>query len=458
VYTRLLGPEEYGSYALVVAAVTLVELIVFGWVSQAIIRYLPSERSKEGEARLLATAFLSVVMMMAAVVVPWLLSTVVVESHSARLASLLRVGLLTLASAVALDFVLALARAKRLRARYAVATGVGSLGTVGVAVLLLRTAGEAGEAILVAEGVVLGAVAVYELWRNKAHRWARASLFSTRWLRTFFSYGLPLVGASLGALVLSVADRYMLEYLGGPGDVGSYAAGYDLADKSLKVVFSVLVAAALPVIVRVATEAGNEAAVGAVEDLLGAYLVVMLPLTVAMVTFNGELVTTVLGSGFEKAALVVPWVAVGTLCWGAAQILAQGFLVNERTMPLFSLLLLAAVLNIALNLALIPALGTLGAAISTTATYAAYLVLLAVRRVGSAAVSWPWKGCAKALLAAAAMYASLRLSPLTGLPTAGSIPSRVLVGAVAYVLVLYLTRHEAIEGLLVPALRRLQRG
>lgn len=458
VYTRLLGPEEYGSYALVVATVTVVELVLFGWVNQAIIRYLPGERSADGEARLLATAFLSVLVVMAALAVPWLVSTVVLESRSVRFASLLRVGLLTLASTVVLGFVLAVARAKRLRARYAVATGLGSLATVAVAIVMLRTAGETGEMILLAEAAVFGAVAAYELWRHKAHRWVRASLFSARWLRTSFRYGLPLVGASLGALVLSVADRYMLEYLGGPGDVGSYAAGYDLADKSLKVVFSILVAAALPVIVSVAAEAGNKAAVGAVEDLLGAYLVVMLPLTVAMVCFNGELVDAVLGNGFEKAALVVPWIAVGTLCWGAAQILAQGFLVNERTMPLFSLLLLAAGMNVVLNLLLIPSLGTLGAASSTTATYAVYLVLLAVRRAGSATVSWPWAGFAKALLAASAMYASLRLLPLTRLPTAGSIPSRLLMGGVAYLLVLRVTRHDAIEGLLIPAFRRLHRS
>src|SRR5690606_27533031 len=53
-YTRLLSPDEYGVYVLVIATVSLIQAIVFSWLDLSLLRILPAHQS--GPERLLSTA------------------------------------------------------------------------------------------------------------------------------------------------------------------------------------------------------------------------------------------------------------------------------------------------------------------------------------------------------------------------------------------------------------------
>jgi len=47
-YSRLLSPDDYGRYALVIAGIGLVNVIVFQWLKIVLSRYLPSEKEEPG--------------------------------------------------------------------------------------------------------------------------------------------------------------------------------------------------------------------------------------------------------------------------------------------------------------------------------------------------------------------------------------------------------------------------
>src|SRR3954469_70126 len=49
VFTRLLNPDEYGRYALVVASVTMLNALLFQWLRLSLVRYLPAYKENSAQ-------------------------------------------------------------------------------------------------------------------------------------------------------------------------------------------------------------------------------------------------------------------------------------------------------------------------------------------------------------------------------------------------------------------------
>ena len=98
-----------------------------------------------------------------------------------------------------------------------------------------------------------------------------------------------------------------------------------------------------------------------------------------LVLFAPLFVRILAPESFESAARAVPGVALGWLFWAAATVLASEFAVMRRTRVIAGATLVAAAVNLALNLALVPQYGFVAAAWTTAASFATlaalYLVL-----------------------------------------------------------------------------------
>lgn len=430
-FTRWLPPGEYGLYALTLTATSVVELTVFSWVNNATLRYLPQERVGR-DSVFLATNFMTTCALLLVASTLWVYVAIAFLGGSDAWTAALRVGALVLVARVLFSFAVGIVRARRQTHRYALYTAASAFGSVGLAAALRITFGTGATGILYMVAVATAIPTAVELVRSGALGWLRPNLFVSRVARRSAAYGLPLAGATFGAVVLSVADRFMLQYYRGVGAVGSYSAGYDLADKSLKLMFTVLLASSLPVVMGVLAKDGIGEANKVINRTIRIYLVWMVPITVTLVVFRREMVETVLGPSFGAATTVVPWVALGTLCWGATQILAQSFQVQEQTLSLLYWLLAAAALNVGLNLWAIPAAGILGAAVTTTASYAAYLIVLWLRRIRHPQLSFTGVEALLVVAAGVVMYAAMSIGSTLAAPPPVPIAVTLAIGAITY--------------------------
>lgn len=101
-------------------------------------------------------------------------------------------------------------------------------------------------------------------------------------------------------------------------------------------------------------------------------ILVSLPIALALIAFSGTLISFVFGSEYARAALPLSILAVGYLLnavFGPVGALLQ---MVGRERPTAKLLWLSAVLNVILNLILIPPYGAAGGALSTAFTVATY--------------------------------------------------------------------------------------
>mgnify|MGYP001024817220 CR=1 FL=1 len=159
-------------------------------------------------------------------------------------------------------------------------------------------------------------------------------------------------------------DIVLLGILGPAAGVGLYSVGASVAELLFylpQVLASALTARALQ------EDAAEGAAITAsITRLLVAALVVMAGVVAVIAR---PLVTGVFGAQFAPAASVVWLLLPGIVIWGVASQSGAYLASHGRLFPKVSTATL--LLNLALNLALIPVLGIQGAAISTSISYAA---------------------------------------------------------------------------------------
>jgi len=183
------------------------------------------------------------------------------------------------------------------------------------------------------------------------------------------SYGVASAVAAVGAYELSVGDRFLLAALRPLGDVGRYAATYSLIDLVGRFVPSVVVGAMRPRLFR-AWDAGLRTDVARTAVSVAALMAWVVTSLVTALGLAAHL------GGFlpVDAGLVAP-IGVGFACFMAANTIALTYNAATRQVRLAGNVAVAAIANVALNIALIPPLGAFGAALATAVSYGFLLVL-----------------------------------------------------------------------------------
>ncbi len=439
-FTRLLSPEEYGLYILVMATVSFAS-IPFGWLNQSSLRYFAAFKSKNFQ-KFLSTSILSLVTLLLIIPTLWYISTIILDDLlDSRLIYLLRVATLVLAVQVGFNLTQTLLRADRKSLKYSLYSSLNAVIRVSLAVSLLYFLSFGPEGILWATAASMGVIFLWELVQIYRKWGIKISSFSRKMLVRFASYGFPLIGTTVGGLILSTSDRYMIQYLVGTESVGIYASGYKISSMSIQL-FSVLILASFPIIISTFENEGEEKAAHFLNDLVSLYLVILTPVVFGITALSKDIVTLFLGKAFHHAYIVLPWASAGAFCLGLGAYFNKPFELKEKTSFLLYCLIFSAILNICLNLYLIPRFGIFGAAFATLVSYLAYLVI--TRIVSRRFFTWefPWITCGKSLTAAVGMYILLGLIPNNFTNGVIMLLVKILLGSFTYFGILFLLKEE----------------
>ncbi len=219
-------------------------------------------------------------------------------------------------------------------------------------------------------------------------------------LREMLSFGVPLVVAGVGSMIVQVADRPILAKVAGLAEAGVYGTCYKLGIGMMLLV-AMFDQAWKPFILQRADRPDAGALIARVLTYfaaLGSWALL------AIVFFIGPLVTAPLFAGkplihpsFWSGLPVVPVVALAYLFNGLYFVMLAPLMLDKRTGAVSAATWTGALVNLALNAVLIPRLGMMGAAWATLAAYAA--MALAVWALGRASRPVPYEWRRLALLA-----------------------------------------------------------
>ncbi|MCI4643992.1 MAG: lipopolysaccharide biosynthesis protein [Hyphomonadaceae bacterium] len=433
VFTRLLGAEDYGRYALLISILALIHTLTLTWVEAANYRFAARAREQgtlaDHYALALAMMRRSLLAGLAVLGLVW-----IALSHVPGYAAALPWIAVLMVTNTFVQMALEAHRAGHRVARYSVTETFRVLGgfAAGAALAWAFDLGAAAPLIGMAAAALVVAVreAVF------LHKSARGGRLDKETSRAWMGYGFPIAAALLLDIILSASDRFLIAAFLGEASVGAYAAGYGVADKTVLMLCAWPALAASPQIMAAFERHGVAGAREGAHKLIRTLLLLGIPAATGLALTAQPLGEAMIGEAVRAQAIqIIPWIAFAGLLNGLMiHYASEAFQLAHRTRLRALLMLVPAGLNIALNLILLPTVGLMGAVYATLISYGVGLVLLAL--VGRRLVAFPWPvGEALGIaLAAAAMAPAVWL-----LPDIGGWPQLFIeagAGALTYVGVL----------------------
>jgi O-antigen/teichoic acid export membrane protein len=215
---------------------------------------------------------------------------------------------------------------------------------------------------------LLAAVAIYrKRFSGGSRRFERKTV--SDFLRMAFVFGL---GSGLYTLYSKI-DVVMLERMVGQESVGVYAAAYTLLE-NLEVISIVFTASFMPYIIRTLVTS-KEQAFGDSRRSMSYLLLIGLPTALLFTVFAGPVVSLLYGTAYGKSAAVLNVIIWAVPVKYAFAILSIYLIANDREVTGLYSGVLGVVLNVLLNLFLIPRFAQMGAAVATVVTESVMLVL-----------------------------------------------------------------------------------
>ncbi|MEO8296905.1 MAG: oligosaccharide flippase family protein [Burkholderiales bacterium] len=202
----------------------------------------------------------------------------------------------------------------------------------------------------------------------------RVNQVSPPLLRAMVVFAIPMTGYELASVVLQMGDRYVQQAVLGAEAVGLYSASYNLCDYIKLALFSAMSAAALPMCMRL----GSEQSDAVVEQFLDFYTHIYFLAALLVVAITAavrvELLAVLASPKYQAGAAVIPLVITGMMFEAYIVIAGVGLYLRKRSVTTMILVAAGAVLNIVLNLLLVPRLGILGSAVANVVSYLAIVV------------------------------------------------------------------------------------
>jgi O-antigen/teichoic acid export membrane protein len=369
-YTRYLSPSDYGVVETLIALTTVVGIALSAGIGSAFFRFYFDSNDPAARRRVLRTSFWFIMGMAT-------LGLVVGVAFSSEISQLL-FGTTKDAKLVAASFVglwagmnwtqlTNLFRVEERSVAFVSASVANILVTVGATLILVVALDEGPIGVIV--GNFTGTLAVYCVL--VFYRREQLGLeFDRKLLREMNRFGLPLVPSALFLWVTNFSDRIFLVKLADTHEVGLYSVGVRIA--SAMVLMLTAFRLAWPAFAY-SIEDDREAR--RTYGFVLTYLVLVATwMATTLALLSPWIVKWITAPAFESASRVVGPLAFSAVAFGGYIVVAIGVGRARRTQFNWVVTGAAAIVNIALNLTLIPPYGMMGAAIATIAAYTTMFV------------------------------------------------------------------------------------
>jgi O-antigen/teichoic acid export membrane protein len=405
--TRIFTPEQYGHYALIISLMTMCQLGLFSWLGLGAKRYF-ERMSQDGTLPVLSTTvYLGLGVSCALMLLLCFIGLGIVHVDPA-LASLIWIGAAVSVVREASTLSKAMELATLARVRYTLMEcGESLIGLAsGLSFCWHWGIGPAG----ILFGMMVGAGVVVAFDSPRILRRLRGGRFELRLQKEIAAFAAPVALAFFAEYVVASADRLLVQIYLGANELGIYAVSYSIADRSVVSVFLALAIASYPLVVRAYERDGAGAARRQALENGELLMAIGLPALGGFCVASGHIAAVLIGPAFAgRAAELMPLIGVAVFL---ASLRAHYFShvqhLTNRTWRLLIALGPAAVLNLVLNVVLLPRVGLMG---GVWASVIAYLVCLAISAwQAKREFAWPfpvWQ-TAKALAATLVMCLALR--------------------------------------------------
>ena len=381
ILTRIFLPAEYGNYALAAGVSGLLLALAVSGFGASAIRFFPAYAVKSELGVFFATlnGFLGIII--AVVTAISFCALLLLRRHlSSEMYSLLFISILIFAVTSLLGTNMIVLRAEERSGTFSVFTLLVKYGGLGVGLLLVIVFGFRAEGLLLGEVVASTLVLPFLLFITMKGISIRLQNFGRKDAKVLWRYAWPLSIGNTAMWALRISDQYLLSLFRLASEVGFYSVAYNLSSKSIDMLVSLFLLSMGPMLMNTWESQGRDATEKTLTMITRLYLIVCLPAAVGLSVLASPFIAVLTGEGYHEGYRVVGYVAFSSFFWGLSQIASMGTLIMKQTHRIAIYQLIAAGVNLGLNLILIPRFGFVAAGLTTLLGYA---VLFGMQAYGS---------------------------------------------------------------------------
>lgn len=368
IYTRMFAPAEYGALDLISSLIALLILFLLLGQPSAVGRFYV-DAADAGDAKVSASTSGSFLMLTS------LATAAIILIFYKGLAQLLH-GTQDYASAVALAicaapfmvqfrFLQNLLKWRQEPVRYAglsIASLVIGLSVTIYLVVIAKLGITGVFAATLVNSILFCCLGLFMV------RTSLALTFSWSRLRELMAFGVPMIALSLSYYFLTFSSRYIIRYYLDLDEVGMYAIGVRVASV-LALLLNGFQMAMGPFVYSHYQDEKSRETFSKTFDYVSVATVMSVT---ALSLFGADIVAKFATQDYLPGHKVVPLLASGTAAYGLGAYFSFGIGISKKTVHKAWTGIVAAVLNVALSLLLVPVMGIHGAAL---ATFCSFLVL-----------------------------------------------------------------------------------
>lgn len=406
ILTRIFTPDQYGIYSLVSVTIVLVGPIFYITFTTSIIRFHPEYDNRKELDTLYSTALRYMphfLVLIVGVALP--LAIFVIPLGSNR--SVICLGIAVFALFVPFLVLLTLFQAGRRARTYSILFLTVYAGRYLVGAALAKWAGAGVNGVFIGWLAALLLVVPLELFLLRVPRMFRWQKYSSSLMKQFMSYGFVLIFVNISVNILTTSDRYLVQAFKGSKQVGLYSVVYTLVVDAFTMILSALQLGAAPVIMQTYENEGDEATSALLSRITRLLLIALIPSAVGLYLLRVRVIHVLTSAKYLPATKAILPLTLAIFLYNLAWIPAYAFFVKKRTTLTLIPVVASALLNIGLNLFLIPRYGFVGAAWSTMIAYVLYLIMIVAMSERLLHWQFPYLAILKALAASVVMGATV---------------------------------------------------
>ena len=438
--TRTLGAHDYGIWAQVQMTVGLTSGVLCLGLPYTLARFLPAktDRAEIRDDFYSVLCLISLVSLLFTLVIILSADVIARTFFDGATEAVIIAGVLATVQVASYAY-LYLLRAFRNVTTYSILTVVAAYGAVGL-VAYLALNGYGLSTMLIGSLAIQAAVLVILF----SLVWRQIGIGRPRFhnIKEYLRFSLPGVPGNISWWAISLTDRYVIAYVLGATSVGIYSAAYALGN-ILFLVVGILGLVLTPATSKLYDEGSISELATHLTYSLKYLLLLGIPFVFGATALSEPLLR--LFSTPDIAARghqVVPLIAASILLYGAYIVISTSLSLAKKPAISTLILILAAAVNMALNILLVPRFGIIGSAVGIFIAYALAFVMAAYYSFREVQFPIPWSSIVKSLISSTIMALVVWLIHPEGKP---DTIVAVFVGMGLYAVLLVLLRGVSKE-------------
>lgn len=373
--TRLLRPEDYGNYHLSVTTVSIISLAVLGWLYQAAFRYVNNFTGKKKVTVFYSTIFvvwavISVSVTILGLILLFFLRNIF-DTYTIKLVLFSILMFFTYSLAQILFYMLSAARIIKLFLALSVLSAALKPALM---MLFIKVLGTGFIGAIISLILVDTLVITVIIHRLKIYRYINLHFFSSRVIKKFSKYGIPLVGVSLSSSLLNYSDSYILKIFRGSDYVGIYSANYSIASSVFTALLFAIMRGVYPTILKNWKQNNKKYTESLLSNAVRYFMIITVPAVVGISVLS-SVISNILDPLYIEGSSVIIFVSVGMFFYGLTEYNNKAWELTSNTGTIFRNILFCCLFNIIINIITIPFAGYMAAAVNKTLAFLFYFLL-----------------------------------------------------------------------------------